>query len=32
MSKPLRLLLVEDVEDDAVLLVRELRKGGIEPD
>ena len=28
----LRLLIVEDVEDDALLLVRELRKGGIDPD
>jgi hypothetical protein len=28
----LRLLLVEDMEDDALLLVRELRKGGIDLD
>jgi signal transduction histidine kinase len=28
MTQSLRLLLVEDVEDDALLLVRELRKGG----
>jgi PAS domain S-box-containing protein len=28
----LRLLLVEDEEDDALLLARELRKGGIDPD
>ena len=32
MTQSLRILLVEDVEDDALLLVRELRKGGIEPD
>ncbi|HWI40714.1 MAG TPA: ATP-binding protein [Verrucomicrobiae bacterium] len=30
MSHNLRLLLVEDSEDDAFLLVRELRRGGIE--
>jgi signal transduction histidine kinase/HPt (histidine-containing phosphotransfer) domain-containing protein len=30
MATPLRLLLVEDVEDDAVLLLRELRRGGYE--
>ena len=29
--KPLRVLLVEDTEDDAVLLLRELRRGGFEP-
>ena len=29
---PLRLLLIEDSEDDALLLVRELRKGGFDPD
>jgi diguanylate cyclase (GGDEF)-like protein/PAS domain S-box-containing protein len=28
--KPLRVLLVEDAEDDAVLLLRELRRGGFE--
>lgn len=28
MSKPLRALIVEDSEQDAVLLVRELRRGG----
>ena len=28
---PLRLLLVEDSENDAVLLLRELRRGGYEP-
>ena len=27
----LRMLIVEDSEDDALLLLRELRKGGIEP-
>ncbi len=26
--KPLRVLIVEDVEDDAILIVRQLRKGG----
>ena len=30
MSIPLRLLLVEDSEDDAALLLRELRRGGFE--
>jgi signal transduction histidine kinase len=30
MSKPLRLLLVEDSEDDAALLLRNLRLGGYE--
>ena len=30
--KPLRLLLVEDHEDDALLLVHELREQGYEPD
>src|SRR5260221_14757371 len=29
--KPLRVLLVEDTEDDAVLLLLELRRGGFEP-
>ena len=29
-SAPLRLLLVEDSEDDAFLLVRHLKKGGYE--
>ena len=28
MAKPLNLLIVEDVEDDALLLTRHLRKGG----
>ena len=31
MSTPLHLLIVEDSEDDALLLLRELRKGGFEP-
>ncbi|MGB3091686.1 MAG: PAS domain S-box protein, partial [Candidatus Zixiibacteriota bacterium] len=31
MSKPLRVLIVEDSEDDAALLERELRRGGYEP-
>ena len=31
MSKPLRVLIVEDSEDDALLLVRQLRSGGYEP-
>lgn len=32
MTSPLRVLLVEDSEDDATLLVRELRKGGYVPE
>src|SRR6266568_5846190 len=32
MTTSLRLLIIEDVEDDALLLVRELRKGGYVPD
>lgn len=32
MSTPLRVLLVEDSELDAVLAVRELRKAGLEPE
>lgn len=32
MSKQLRILLVEDSEDDATLLTRALKKGGIQPD
>jgi len=32
MTKPLRLLIIEDVEDDALLLMLELRKEGIDPD
>ncbi|MDO9372110.1 MAG: PAS domain S-box protein, partial [Gammaproteobacteria bacterium] len=31
MAAPLRVLIVEDVEDDAVLLVLELKRGGYEP-
>ena len=31
-GKPLRALLVEDSENDAMLLLRELRRGGYEPD
>lgn len=32
MSRPLRAIVVEDREDDALLLVRELRAGGFDPD
>jgi len=32
MSKPLRVLLVEDSEDDALLIMRTLKKGGCEPE
>lgn len=32
MTTPLRVLIVEDSEDDAALLVRELRRAGYEPD
>jgi PAS domain S-box-containing protein len=31
MSKPLRVLIVEDSEDDLLLMVHALRKGGYEP-
>ncbi len=31
MDKPLRVLLVEDSEDDALLLLHQLRRGGYEP-
>lgn len=31
MNTPLRVLLVEDSEDDAALLLRELRRGGFQP-
>ena len=31
MGKPLRVLIVEDSEDDTQLLLRELRRGGFEP-
>ena len=32
MGVPLKVLLVEDSEDDALLVLRELRRGGYEPD
>src|SRR6185295_16158404 len=32
MGKPLRLLIIEDSEDDADLVLRALRKDGYEPD
>ncbi len=32
MAGPLRVLIVEDSEDDALLIVRELRKGGLLPE
>ncbi len=32
MSEPLRVLIVEDSKDDAALLVRELRRGGYDPE
>lgn len=32
MSKPLRVLIVEDSEDDALLLLMELQRSGYEPD
>ncbi len=32
MSKPLRVLMVEDSEDDALLMMRTLKKGGYEPE
>lgn len=31
MAKPLRVLMVEDCEDDALLLLGELRRGGYDP-
>ena len=31
MIKPLRVLIVEDNEDDAAMLVRALQRGGFEP-
>ncbi len=31
MSKPLHVLMIEDSEDDALLMLRELKKGGYEP-
>ncbi|RNC68382.1 MAG: PAS domain S-box protein [Desulfuromonadales bacterium] len=32
MGIPLRVLIIEDSEDDAFLVIRELRKGGFEPE
>jgi len=32
MNKPLKVLIVEDSEDDALLVIRELQHGGYEPD
>lgn len=32
MAEPLHLLIVEDSEDDALLVIRELRKAGLEPE
>lgn len=31
MGQPLQVLIIEDTEDDALLLVQELRRGGYEP-
>jgi two-component system, cell cycle sensor histidine kinase and response regulator CckA len=31
MTTTIRLLIIEDIEDDALLILRELRKGGFEP-
>ena len=31
MSKPLKILIVEDSEDDTLFLLRELKRGGFEP-
>jgi hypothetical protein len=31
MSKPLRVLIVEDFENDTALLILELRRGGFDP-
>ncbi|MCK5547756.1 MAG: response regulator [Thermoplasmata archaeon] len=31
MEKPIRVLIVEDVEDDAMLVVEQLKRGGFEP-
>ena len=31
MGDPLRVLMVEDSEDDAILILRELRRGGFDP-
>ncbi len=32
MAEPLRVLMIEDSEDDAALVVRELRRGGYDPE
>ena len=32
MTRPIRVLMVEDSEDDALLVLRELRKGGFAPE
>ncbi len=32
MFKPLRVLIIEDIEDDALLLIRSLQKGGYDPE
>ena len=32
MSRPLRVLVVEDSEDDAMLMMRALRRGGYDPE
>ena len=32
MEKPIRVLIVEDSEDDALLILEQLRRGGLEPD
>ena len=31
MGKPLRVLIVEDSEDDSLLMLRELKRGGYDP-
>lgn len=31
MTTPIRVLMVEDSEDDALLVIRELRNGGFDP-
>lgn len=31
MSNPLNILIVEDSDDDTLLLLRQLRRGGYEP-
>lgn len=32
MGKPLRVLIVEDSEDDVLLIIRAIKKGGFDPD